>query len=67
VIAACVQCHDLGITVSQRKTREGWQRSVEQMARLGARLNGTEAHTVTAYLARAFGPATPLPQEIRSR
>ncbi len=56
VLAACVECHDLEITVSQRKTREGWQRSVEQMARLGAKLNGSEVQVVTNYLARAFGP-----------
>ncbi len=56
VIGSCVQCHDLGITVAQRKTADAWRRSVEQMARLGARLNGSEIQVVTKYLARAFGP-----------
>ena len=56
VLSACVQCHDLGVTVAQRKTREGWRRSVEQMARLGAHLNGSEIQVVTKYLAHAFGP-----------
>ena len=55
VIAACVQCHDLGLTVSQRKSHEEWRRSVERMVQLGARLNRNEIRVVTAYLAHAFG------------
>jgi cytochrome c553 len=55
VLASCVQCHDLGITVSQRKSLDGWRQNVERMAHLGARLNGREIETVAAYLARAFG------------
>jgi len=56
VIAACVQCHDLALTVSQHKTLAEWRRSVEQMAHLGARLNGREVETVAQFLAGAFGP-----------
>lgn len=56
VLSACVQCHDLGVTVSQRKALREWQRSVEQMAHLGARLNGHEIDVVAHYLAEAFGP-----------
>ena len=55
VLSACVQCHDLETTTSQRKTREEWRHSVEQMARLGAKLNGSELQVVTNYLSRAFG------------
>ena len=55
VVAACVQCHDLGVTTSQRKTADGWRRSVEQMAHLGARLNGREILVVADYLATYFG------------
>jgi len=58
VLAACVQCHDLELTVSARKTREDWRRSVEQMARLGAPLNGNEIDVVSSYLARSFGVRT---------
>jgi mono/diheme cytochrome c family protein len=67
VVGACVQCHDLALTVTQRKTRQAWHRSVEQMAHLGAPLNGSEIHVVAAYLARAFGPDDPIPAEIRNR
>ena len=55
VIAACVQCHDLGVTTSQRKTSDEWRRSVEQMAHLGAKLNGREILVVADYLATQFG------------
>jgi len=56
VIAACVQCHDLALTVSQHKTLDEWRQSVERMAHIGARLNGREVETVAKYLAGAFGP-----------
>ena len=56
VIAACVQCHDLALTVSQHKTLDEWRQSVERMAHLGAHLNGREVETVAKYLAGAFGP-----------
>ena len=55
VIATCVQCHDLGVTTSQRKTADEWRRSVERMAHLGAKLNGREMLIVADYLAREFG------------
>ena len=55
VIATCVQCHDLGVTTSQRKTADEWRRSVERMAHLGAKLNGREMLIVSEYLAREFG------------
>ena len=57
VLAACVQCHDLALTTTARKSRDEWRRSVEQMARLGAKLNGTEVQVVTNYLWRTFGVA----------
>ena len=56
VIAACVQCHDLALTVSQHKTLDEWRQSVERMAHIGARLNGREVETIAKYLAGAFGP-----------
>ncbi len=59
VMASCVQCHDLQTTTSQRKTAGEWHRSVEQMARLGAKLNGSEIRLVSSYLAHAFGPDKP--------
>ncbi|HEY3056366.1 MAG TPA: hypothetical protein VGK31_10605 [Thermoanaerobaculia bacterium] len=55
VLGACVQCHDLAITVMQRKTLQEWRTSVEQMVRLGSKLNGDEIRVVSRYLASSFG------------
>jgi mono/diheme cytochrome c family protein len=55
VLGACVQCHDLAVTVTQRKTLPEWRTSVEQMVRLGSKLNGDEIRVVSRYLASSFG------------
>ncbi len=55
LLAACVQCHGLAATLDARKSEAEWRRSIEQMAALGARLNGREQETLTHYLARALG------------
>lgn len=55
VLGACVRCHVLTVTTSQRKTAAEWRGSVERMVRLGAPLNGTEIEVVTNYLSRSFG------------
>ena len=57
VISQCVQCHDLSLTTSQHKTLAEWRHSVDEMVRLGAKLNGSEIQTVARYLAQAFGPS----------
>jgi competence ComEA-like helix-hairpin-helix protein len=56
MLKACVQCHDLRNTVSQRKTEAGWRRTVNEMVWRGTPLVGDEAETVTRYLAKSFGP-----------
>jgi len=50
-----VQCHGLATTLDEKKSEAEWRRSVEQMAALGARLNGREQETLARYLARALG------------
>lgn len=55
MLRACVQCHDLRNTVSQRKTEEGWRRTVNEMVWRSTPLVGDEAEIVTKYLARSFG------------
>lgn len=56
VLQTCSKCHDLKMIVSQRKTAAAWQRTVNEMLRLGARLNSDETEIVTNYLATWFGP-----------
>lgn len=55
LLAACVQCHGLATTLDEKKSEAEWRRSIEQMAALGARLNGREQETLAAYLARSLG------------
>ncbi len=57
VASQCVQCHDLATTTTQRKTLAEWRHSVDEMVRLGAKLDGSEIQTIARYLAQAFGPA----------
>ena len=51
VIAACVQCHDLGLTVNQRKSPAEWRQSVDIMKpmadRVAARLKPAAADSRT--------------------
>ncbi len=53
---ACVQCHDLRIIASQRKTAAAWRRTVNEMVWKGAPLLPGEAARLTEYLSRTFGP-----------
>lgn len=55
MLRACVQCHDLRNTVSQRKTEDGWRRTINEMVWRSTPLVGNEAEIVTKYLARSFG------------
>jgi cytochrome c5 len=59
VLGACTQCHSLNSTVLQRKTAEGWGRTVRDMVERGAQLQPDEIDIVTSYLARSFGPGAP--------
>ena len=67
IFQACVQCHDLRNTVSQRKTAAGWKRTVDEMIWRGAPLMADEAETITKYLAASFGPDKPIPEELKKK
>jgi len=67
IFQACVQCHELRNTISQRKTAAGWKRTVDEMIWRGAPLMVDEAETVTKYLASSFGPGRPVPPELESK
>lgn len=56
VAEACVGCHDLGPIVSERRSREEWQRIVQEMVRLGSPLGEGELETVIHYLSTSFTP-----------
>ena len=65
IFQACVQCHDLGNTVTQRKSAAAWKRTVDEMIWRGAPLMTDEAEIVTKYLADSFGPDKPIPDELK--
>ena len=67
IFQACVQCHDLRNTVSQRKTAAAWKRTVDEMIWRGAPLMADEAETITKYLAASFGPDKPIPEELKKK
>lgn len=67
VFQTCVQCHDLRNTVSQRKTTDGWKRTVDEMIWRGAPLMADEADIVIKYLAASFGPDKPIPDELKAK
>lgn len=55
IFQACVQCHDLGIIVRQRRTVADWRRSVNEMIWRGAPLTADEVDVLTNYLAAWLG------------
>ena len=65
IFQACVQCHDLRNTVSQRKTAASWKRTVDEMIWRGAPLTAVEAEKLAKYLAASFGPDKPIPDELQ--
>src|SRR5882672_8386718 len=66
ILSACVQCHNLRNTVSQRKTAARWRRTVNEMIWRGTPLTADEAETIIKYLAVSFGPDKPMPTVVRS-
>src|SRR6267143_3794179 len=67
ILSACVQCHNLRNTVSQRKTADRWRRTVNEMIWRGAPLMADEAETVIKYLAVSFSSNKPLPAVVKKK
>lgn len=67
IFQACVQCHDLRNTVSQRKSAAAWKRTVDEMIWRGAPLMAEEAEIVSKYLTASFGPDKPIPDELKAK
>jgi virginiamycin B lyase len=56
----CVVCHDAGRLVYPGYTREGWQKVIGRMTKLGATVTPEQVPALTDYLAHAF-PERPPP------
>jgi mono/diheme cytochrome c family protein len=57
ILRSCTECHGLDRITDNRKTEAGWQASVKDMIRLGAKLTPEELPVAVAYLVEHFGPA----------
>jgi len=56
VLRSCTECHALDRITRTQKDEAGWQASVKDMIRLGAKLKPEEATITVAYLVKHFGP-----------
>ena len=50
----CTVCHNLQTVTSAKKSRDGWQSTVERMIGKGATLNDAEKAAVVDYLTEAY-------------
>ena len=51
----CATCHEIEAVIASRRTRIGWERSVEDMIARGAKGSDEELDAVVEYLATYFG------------
>jgi competence protein ComEA len=52
----CSACHEAGVVVKYRNTKEDWESVVEDMRGRGADGSEDDFKAIVAYLARFFGP-----------
>jgi competence protein ComEA len=55
VMKACANCHEIETVIGSRRTRLGWQQSVDDMISRGAEGSREEMDAVVAYLTTYFG------------
>jgi len=55
VLKACATCHEIEAVISSRRTKIGWQLSVDDMVSRGAEGSDEEMAAVVEYLTRNFG------------
>jgi len=59
VSTLCTACHSLETTVAQGKSKEEWEKTVNNMvSQQGAQIFGEEAETIINYLAEYYGIET---------
>src|SRR5579863_1633997 len=51
----CSDCHEIGTVIGSRRTKIGWQRSVEEMITRGAEGSDEDMEAVVDYLTKFFG------------
>lgn len=55
VVKACIDCHDLGPILSQRRTPAQWAYIVEEMVGFGAALSDASRQEILGYLQANLG------------
>ncbi len=50
----CTRCHGINVVHAQRLTREEWNRELQKMTLMGARI--TDRKALLDYLATTYGP-----------
>ena len=51
----CTVCHDAGRIVTELRTKEGWDDTIDKMAARGAMASDEEFKAIVNYLAKNFG------------
>jgi hypothetical protein len=51
---SCVKCHNLAVVRAQHLSREEWQRELDKMTVMGAKVDNREV--LLDYLTRMYGP-----------
>ncbi|HLJ48117.1 MAG TPA: helix-hairpin-helix domain-containing protein [Bryobacteraceae bacterium] len=55
VVKLCSGCHGLATVIGLRRTKTGWEKTVDDMAQRGAKGTDEEFDTAVAYLSRYLG------------
>ena len=58
----CARCHGLDVVRAQRLSREEWERELDKMSSMGAKIRNRAA--LLDYLTRKYGPEVK-PQSVR--
>ena len=57
--SVCSVCHALDLATAQKKSKDGWQTTVDSMVAKGASATKEQFDSIVAYLAAHFGPDDP--------
>jgi hypothetical protein len=56
---ACAECHDAGIILQQRLSKDAWGKEVDKMVRWGTVLDPKDRDALIDYLSTNFPPDKP--------
>ena len=62
---ACAECHDAGIILQQRLSKDAWGKEVDKMVRWGTVLDPKDRDALIDYLSTNFPPEKPAEPAVR--